>query len=218
MNIALLLAETANGMPDFGTVFFVCSNIGPNGERSIEWVGSLITWLLLATSIFSMGLAGALLRSTRVESFCPRMAGGTAAADTELSRILAAARAAAPQGREAALLAGEEAADACLNRRLRAIEPLHIIAQASPMVGLFGTVYGVIHSFWSVASTGGNANPVLLAGGIGTALVATFWGLVVAIPALVIHAMLRNRIEDRTALALETAIRQLGASDGTRSA
>ncbi len=216
MNSALLLANGANAMPDFGSVFFVCSNVGANGERTIEWVGTLITWLLLATSIFSMGLAGTLLRSTRLDSFCPRRVGQSAGDGTELARILSAARTAAPLGREAALLAGEEAADACLNRRLRAIEPLHIIAQASPMVGLFGTVYGVIHSFWTVASTGGNANPVLLAGGIGTALVATFWGLVVAIPALVIHALLRNRIEDRTALALDMAISQLAAGEGSR--
>ena len=64
------------------------------------------------------------------------------------------------------------------------------------MAGLFGTVYGMILAFQSIVSAGGNADPVLLAGGIGTALVTTFWGLVVAIPALMGYAVVRNRILD----------------------
>ena len=54
----------------------------------------------------------------------------------------------------------------------------------APFIGLFGTVYGMIVAFQTVASSGGAADPVLLAGGIGTALVTTFWGLLIAIPAL----------------------------------
>ena len=44
-------------------------------------------------------------------------------------------------------------------------------------------------------ASGGNADPVALAGGIGTALVTTFWGLLVAIPAMAGYAMLRNRVD-----------------------
>jgi biopolymer transport protein ExbB len=50
----------------------------------------------------------------------------------------------------------------------------------------------MIVAFQTIASTGGNADPVMLAGGIGTALVTTFWGLVVAIPATSAYAMIRN--------------------------
>ena len=49
-----------------------------------------------------------------------------------------------------------------------------------------------------VVASGGAADPVMLAGGIGTALTTTFWGLVVAIPALAGYALLRNRIDELT--------------------
>jgi biopolymer transport protein ExbB len=50
----------------------------------------------------------------------------------------------------------------------------------------------MIVAFQGVAASGGAADPVLLAGGIGTALVTTFWGLLIAIPALSAYAMVRN--------------------------
>jgi biopolymer transport protein ExbB len=78
------------------------------------------------------------------------------------------------------------------------------------MIGLFGTVYGMIVAFQTVAASGGQADPALLAGGIGTALVTTFWGLVIAIPALVTFATVRNRIDEEIALALEAALRAAG--------
>ena len=73
------------------------------------------------------------------------------------------------------------------------------------MLGLFGTVYGMILAFQSIVTSGGNADPVLLAGGIGTALVTTFWGLVVAIPALAGYAVLRGRLDATLAEALSEA-------------
>ena len=63
------------------------------------------------------------------------------------------------------------------------------------MIGLFGTVYGMIVAFFTIAQMGGTADPVALAGGIGTALVTTFWGLLIAIPALSVFAVVRNRID-----------------------
>ena len=88
--------------------------------------------------------------------------------------------------------ASEQAADELLTARLRKLEPLNILGQVAPMIGLFGTVYGMIVAFQTVASSGGAADPVLLAGGIGTALVTTFWGLLIAIPALSAYAVVRN--------------------------
>ena len=67
----------------------------------------------------------------------------------------------------------------------------------------FGTVYGMIIAFGAIVAAGGSADPVALAGGIGTALTTTFWGLVVAIPALAGYAILRNRID---ALTIEATI------------
>ena len=73
------------------------------------------------------------------------------------------------------------------------------------MIGLFGTVYGMILAFQAIVATGGDANPVLLAGGISTALTTTFWGLVVAIPALTGYGIIRNQIDELTTEATLTA-------------
>jgi biopolymer transport protein ExbB len=107
--------------------------------------------------------------------------------------MLARALAQAPDGSEAMTRAAEQCADELLAARLRGLERLNVLGQVAPMIGLFGTVYGMIVAFQTIASTGGNADPVLLAGGIGTALVTTFWGLLVAIPATSAYAMIRNR-------------------------
>ena len=78
---------------------------------------------------------------------------------------------------------------------LRKIEWANIIGNVSPMVGLFGTVLGIIKMFNAMAMAGGQPHPAQLAGGISVALVTTFWGLMIAIPALTIHGVFQNRIE-----------------------
>ena len=78
---------------------------------------------------------------------------------------------------------------------LRRIEWINLIGNVSPMVGLFGTVYGMIKLFNAIVIAGGQPQPAQLADGISVALVTTFWGLFIAIPALAIYGVLRNRIE-----------------------
>jgi biopolymer transport protein ExbB len=78
---------------------------------------------------------------------------------------------------------------------LRKIEWLNIIANVSPMIGLFGTVYGMIKLFNSIVLAGGQPRPEQMADGISIALVTTFWGLLTAIPALVVHGIFCNKIE-----------------------
>ncbi len=78
---------------------------------------------------------------------------------------------------------------------LRRIEWLNLIGNVSPMVGLFGTVYGMIMLFNAIVLAGGQPQPVQLADGISVALVTTFWGLLIAIPALAVHGVFQNRIE-----------------------
>jgi biopolymer transport protein ExbB len=74
------------------------------------------------------------------------------------------------------------------------LELLGVIAAVSPLLGLLGTVSGMISAFGAVAQAG-MGNPGLLAGGIGQALLTTAAGLVVAIPAMVIHRLLLNRVD-----------------------
>jgi biopolymer transport protein ExbB len=80
-------------------------------------------------------------------------------------------------------------------RLLRRIEWLNLVGNVSPMVGLFGTVFGMIKLFNAIVTAGGQPQPAQLAEGISVALVTTFWGLLIAIPALALHGVFRNRIE-----------------------
>jgi len=88
-------------------------------------------------------------------------------------------------------------------RMMRKIEYLNVIGNISPMVGLFGTVYGMISLFASIREAGGMPEPARIADDISVALVTTFWGLLVAIPALSVFAIFRNRID---VLAAECAL------------
>lgn len=78
---------------------------------------------------------------------------------------------------------------------MRRIEWINLIGNVSPMVGLFGTVIGMIQLFNAMVAAGGQPQPVQLAAGISVALVTTFWGLLIAIPALAAYGIFRNRIE-----------------------
>ena len=78
-----------------------------------------------------------------------------------------------------------------LNKKFKKIQflmpSLEIISQVSPLIGLLGTVIGMIDSFNELEIGGSLVDPSILAGGIWTALLTTAMGLLVAIPALVSH-------------------------------
>jgi biopolymer transport protein ExbB len=71
---------------------------------------------------------------------------------------------------------------------------LSLIANVSPMLGLLGTVMGMIQAFNVIASTKGQADPAQLSGGISAALITTMLGLIVAIPLTSAFVFLRNRV------------------------
>jgi biopolymer transport protein ExbB len=89
----------------------------------------------------------------------------------------------------------EEAGEDQTGRLYRKTEVLGVVAAIAPMLGLQGTVIGMIESFNLIASTGGAARPDELAGGIGKALVTTMEGLFVAIPAMIAFSYFRNKID-----------------------
>jgi len=80
---------------------------------------------------------------------------------------------------------------------------LGLIGTISPMIGLFGTVHGMINSFWEIATGGGTPDANKLAEGISTALLTTLIGLAIAIPAIAAYNILRNRVQR---LVLEVGI------------
>jgi biopolymer transport protein ExbB len=76
----------------------------------------------------------------------------------------------------------------------RYLNTLGTIAAISPLLGLLGTVSGMIRSFTAI-TTEGVGNPAVLAGGISEALITTAAGLTVAIPALIAYRYLRGRVD-----------------------
>lgn len=97
-------------------------------------------------------------------------------------------------------------------RLFRKIELLSVIGNIAPMVGLLGTVMGMIFAFQEVADTQGAARAAELARGIYTALVTTVGGLIVAIPSLAAFALFRNRVDQlvaETAYAAQNAVRPI---------
>ena len=71
---------------------------------------------------------------------------------------------------------------------------LSLIANVAPMMGLLGTVMGMVKAFNEIAASQGQANPADLASGISQALLTTMLGLIVAIPVTAAFAFLRNRL------------------------
>jgi biopolymer transport protein ExbB len=122
---------------------------------------------------------------------------------TLLGQALSAILLESNNGREAMEIVAADMIEQESTVFLRRIEWLNIIGNVAPMIGLFGTVWGMINAFQGIVSAGGQPEPADLAGGISTALVTTWWGLVVAIPALGGYGILRNRVEG---LAAETAV------------
>ena len=106
-----------------------------------------------------------------------------------------------------------ETAGAHVAERLQAsVDWLADLAAIAPLVGLLGTVLGMFQAFGGIASDlAANARPVVLAQGVSQAIVTTMFGLVVSIPCLVFHAILRRRAAKRIsgletlAVALEKA-------------
>lgn len=87
-------------------------------------------------------------------------------------------------------------ADFTINENRRAmmwVSYIALVAQAAPMLGLFGTVYGMVQAFATLSITG-SADPSQLAGSISVALLTTFWGLLTAIPALIAYFFFKNRL------------------------
>jgi biopolymer transport protein ExbB len=95
----------------------------------------------------------------------------------------------------------EEAGEDFTGRLYRKTEVLNVIGSIAPMLGLLGTVVGMIEAFNTIAARQGMARPEELAGGIGQALITTLLGLFVAIPTMVAFSFFRNKIDSLVAEA-----------------
>jgi len=194
--------------------------------------GMIITWLLILMSVCVMALIIKYLMDNSASQIMPvdavvayeqllqekrfREAIERAQADeTAFGQIIGAALTEAGNGYGAMARAVEEETDRVGSKRIRAVEILNVLGAVGPMIGLFGTVYGMIDAFAQLVQAGGRPDPADLAGGISTALVTTFWGLVVGIPAVAAGAMIKNKIDGLMLEAMiqaESLIRQFQPS------
>src|SRR5262245_42799575 len=94
-------------------------------------------------------------------------------------------------------------------RLFRRLEYLSVIGNIAPMVGLLGTVTGMLLAFKQVADTEGHAGAAQLADGIYQALVTTVAGLIIAIPSLGAFALFRSRVDQLVAEAAYAALHAL---------
>jgi biopolymer transport protein ExbB len=116
-------------------------------------------------------------------------------------------RAALEQGgtREAMREAAELAASEQVATWFRKIEPLNVIGNLGPLVGLAGTVWGMILAFTTLGEAGGQASPAHLSLGISKALFHTLLGLCLAIPSLLVFGFYRGIIDRHCTRAMVVA-------------
>ena len=187
--------------------------------------GEPIIFVLIALSVLSLALiivkivqlwpatSGTAARAAALDMWASGDRYGAIAAMPARSpadRVMTAGMEALQSGMNATLVEGDLARRgndevATLSSGLRLLD---LISMISPLLGLLGTVIGMVQSFQDLSLAEGSANASVLAGGIWLALLTTAGGLVVAIPAAIGASLLTGRVES-AALKIESAVGQL---------
>lgn len=193
-------------------------DVSSQGKEISLWntikAGGIIGLIIIIESFIAMGLVIEHFMSIRHSRFIPPMleqqiqtlldeGNITAAAQlSKSSKSLLGSTIAAGLERHGGMFgffemqsSMQEAAERDVARLHRKLEYLTFIAATAPMLGLLGTVTGMISAFNVISLTGGTAKPSQLAGGISEALVTTCEGLIVAIPTIFFVSLFRNRID-----------------------
>jgi len=133
---------------------------------------------------------------TSLEQNNPQAAAELVKADESfLGNLLNAGLGQLTKGKEAVLEAMQVAGDTETMKAEQTIGYIALIGNIAPMVGLLGTVQGMVKSFGEIASSSQTPKPSVLAVGIEQALYTTLVGLYLAIPAIVIYNILRNMVQ-----------------------
>lgn len=136
-------------------------------------------------------------------------------ANSPLGRVLAAGLKNVKSSREIMKESIEETGRAVAHDLERFLTTLGTIATAAPLLGLFGTVIGMIELFGSQSPNGG-ANPAALAHGISVALYNTAFGIVVAVPALVFYRHYRSNVDSFIVEMEQQAVKLVEVVHGER--
>ncbi|MDQ4146885.1 MAG: MotA/TolQ/ExbB proton channel family protein [Pseudomonadota bacterium] len=132
-----------------------------------------------------------------------------------LGRILAAGLASLHQDRQVMKENVEETGRCVAHELERFLNTLGTIASIAPLLGLLGTVIGIMRIFSDITEAG-VGDPQQLAGGISVALVTTVAGLIVAIPSLFFYRYLRGRVDDLVINMEAEALKLIGIMRGDR--
>jgi biopolymer transport protein ExbB len=137
--------------------------------------------------------------------------------NSPLGKVLAAGLANRHRPREVMREAIEDAGRHVIHELERFLSALGTIAGIAPLLGLLGTVLGMIDIFSSFTSSGMTGNAGMLAGGIGKALICTASGLTVAIPAIFFHRYLQTRVDELVVGMEQEAIKLVEVVQGDRN-
>lgn len=118
--------------------------------------------------------------------------------DSFLGQVVSAGLSRLDRGHTAAIEAMQEIGEEELMKLEHSLGYMALIGNISPMVGLLGTVDGMVQAFRAIATSGSTPNPAELAMNISTALVTTLAGLIIAIPAIAVCSVLKNRVQRLT--------------------
>jgi len=188
-------------------------------------------WPIIAASIIALGVIGERAWSLRRNLVAPRdllsrvaeeyrRQGVTQAMldrlaqDSVLGRVFAAGLANVKNTREVTKEAIEEAGRAAAHELDRFLPPLGTIASISPIMGLLGTVIGMIEIFG--AQVPGGNSPAQLAHGISVALYNTAFGLIVAIPSMIFYRHFRSRADSLVVEMEQQAVKLVEILHGDR--
>ena len=170
-------------------------------------------WSLRQSVVAPANMVDQVLAEFRQSGSSPELLQKTAARGP-LGRILAAGLANVKAPRPVMKEAIEEVGRVVSHDLERFLTTLGTIATAAPLLGLLGTVVGMIEIFGSQSSAG--SNPIQLAHGISVALYNTAMGIIVAIPALMFHRHFRAKIDALVVEMEQQAIKLVDFAHGDR--
>ena len=196
--------------------------------------GGWIMWPIIACSVAAMAIIGERLWTLQEKNVLPEKLvamiwqmhkeGKLTPAQiisirdsSPLGRTLAAGLVNMNHSREVMKESIEDAGRQVVHQLERYLNTLGTIAAISPLLGLLGTVIGMIKVFSAITSAG-VGNPAVLAGGISEALITTAAGLSVAIPALIFHRYLSGKVDQLVVAMEEEALKMVEVMHGEREA
>ncbi|MEP6996236.1 MAG: MotA/TolQ/ExbB proton channel family protein [Betaproteobacteria bacterium] len=170
-------------------------------------------WSLRQSVVAPLGMVDKVLAEYKRTGLTPELLAKTAK-QGPLGRVLAAGLANVKSPRPVMKEAVEEVGRIVSHELEHFLTTLGTIAAMSPLLGLFGTVVGMIEIFGSQTSTG--SNPILLAHGISVALYNTALGLIVAIPSMIFYRHFRAKVDALILEMEQQAIKLVELAHGER--